>query len=82
MDIFFFAVAITAALLLPRSRALVVIVAAWVFSFVMVGWGPAGDDTAHPDRLGFWVPWVVVLAIGLVVAFGIRALRDRRRTTA
>jgi hypothetical protein len=81
MPIVFLVVAIAAAWFLPRTPALVLALAAWAFSAAMVAWGPAGDETAHPDRFSFWFPWLIVLVVGLALAFGIRALRDRRSTS-
>ena len=79
MDIVFLAVVIIAALLLPRSRALVVTPAVWALCVAFVGWGPAHNSEVHTASTGFWVPWIVVLAIGVAVVYGIDLVRRRRR---
>jgi hypothetical protein len=81
MPLVFLVVAIVAALFLPRVPALALALAAWMFSAAMVAWGPAGDETAHPDRFSFWFPGLIVLAVGLAVAFGLRWFKDRRAGT-
>jgi hypothetical protein len=78
MDIVFLAVTLVLALVLPRSRALVAVTGVWAVCLAMVGWGPAHNDSVHVDSLGFWVPWLIVLAIGLALAAGIDYLRRRR----
>ncbi|QGN58509.1 hypothetical protein [Nostocoides sp. HKS02] len=79
MDIVFLAVVVIAALLLPRSRALLVTPAAWALCVALVGWGPANNPDVHTTSLGFWVPWAVVLVIGLALVVGIDLVRRRRR---
>jgi hypothetical protein len=81
MDIVYLAAAIVAALTLPRPRALIVAVGAWAFCVAFVGWGPAKSDGVHVASAGFWVPWFVVLGIGLLIAAGVSTLRARRATT-
>ncbi|NYG07900.1 hypothetical protein BJ986_002387 [Phycicoccus badiiscoriae] len=81
MDIVFLSIVIIAALLLPRSRALVVAPAAWAICVAFVGWGPANNSDVHTTSLGFWVPWAIVLGIGLGLVLGIDAVRRRRRAT-
>ena len=78
MDIPVIAIAIIAAFLLPRERALIVVPVAWAIGLVMVGWGPANNSDVHTDSAGFWVPWLVVLAICIVLVLGISAFRERR----
>ena len=79
MDIVFLVVTIAAALMmLERSRMLTVIVAAWALCVAMVGWGPAHNADVHTTTPGFWIPWLVVLVIGLLLGLGINALRSRR----
>lgn len=82
MDIVFLAITVIAALLLPRSRALVASVAAWALSLSMVGWGPAHNSDVHTRQAGFWVPWLVVLVIGVGVVYGIHYVKDRRSARA
>lgn len=79
MDIVFLAIVIIAALLLPRSRALVLTPAAWALCVAFVGWGPAHNSDVHTTSMGFWVPWIVVLAIGVAIVYGIDLVRHRRR---
>jgi predicted membrane protein len=78
MDIPVIAIAIIAAFLLPRERALIVVPVAWAIGLVMVGWGPANNSDVHTDSAGFWVPWLVVLAICIGLVLGISAFRERR----
>jgi hypothetical protein len=78
MDIPVIAIAIVAALLLPRERALVVVPIAWAVGLVMVGWGPAHNSDVHTDSAGFWVPWLVVLGICCGLVLVITAVRARR----
>lgn len=78
MDIVFLAVAVIAALLLARQRALVVTVCAWALCVAMVGWGPAKNSNVHTQSVGFWVPWIIVLVIGLALVYGIGLLKQRR----
>jgi hypothetical protein len=40
---------------------------------------PAHSDNVPTASLEFWLPWSVALLIGLAVALGITALRNRRR---
>lgn len=82
MDIVFLAAAIVAGITLPRHRALVVAVAVWAFCVAFVGWGPAKSDGVHVATAGFWVPWIVVLGIGLLIAAGVSTLRTRRAAAA
>ena len=78
MDIVFLAVAVIAALFLSRSRAVAVTVAAWAICLAMVGWGPAHNSAVHTRQAGFWVPWLVVLAIGTALVYGVDFLKRRR----
>ena len=78
MDIPVLAVAIIAALLLPRERALLVVPVAWLIGVVMVGWGPANNSNVHTDSLSFWGPWLILLAICIALVIGITAFRERR----
>jgi hypothetical protein len=82
VDIVFLAVALIAALLLPRSRALLVTVAAWAVCLAFVGWGPAGNSEVHTDSIGFWGPWLVVLLIGLGLVLLVDVLKRRRSARA
>ena len=78
MDIPVIAIAIIAAFLLPRERALIVAPVAWAIGVIMVGWGPANNSDVHTDSAGFWVPWFVVLVICIALVLGISAFRERR----
>jgi hypothetical protein len=78
VDIPFIVLTLLAALFLPRPRALLVTVALWAVTVALVGWGPAHSDNVETASLGFWVPWLVVLAIGLVLVLGVTFLKDRR----
>lgn len=78
MDIVYLAAVVVSAITLPRTRGLVVAVGAWAFCVAFVGWGPAKSDGVHVATAGFWVPWVVILGIGLLLAAGISTLRARR----
>lgn len=78
MDIPVLAVAIIAALLLTRQRALVIVPIVWAAGLAMVAWGPAHNSSVHLDSIGFWGPWFVLLAICLAVVFAVTALRERR----
>jgi hypothetical protein len=80
MDIIVLAITLIAALLLPRSKALAVTGVAWLAGLSMVAWGPAHNSDVHLDSAGFWVPWFVVLALCLLVVFGVD--RFRRRAAA
>jgi hypothetical protein len=77
MDIPFLVLTLLAALFLPRPRALLATVALWAIAVALVGWGPAHSDGVRTASLGFWVPWFVVLAIGLVLVLGVSAFRNR-----
>jgi hypothetical protein len=78
VDIPFIVLTLLAALFLPRPRALLVTVALWAVAVAMVGWGPAHSDDVETASLGFWVPWLVVLAIGLALVLGVAVLKARR----
>lgn len=78
VDIVFLAAAIIAGLLLPRARALPVTVAAWAICLAMVGWGPAHNSDVHTRQAGFWVPWMVVLVIGIGLVCLIDIVKRRR----
>jgi hypothetical protein len=80
MDIVVLAIALIAALLLTRTKALVVTAAGWLFGFSMVAWGPAHNSHVHLDSAGFWAPWIIVLAIGAGLVLGIQALKRRWAT--
>jgi hypothetical protein len=82
MDIPFLVLTLLAALLLPRPRALLATVALWAIAVALVGWGPARSDGVRTASLGFWVPWFVVLAIGILLVLGVNAVRNRRRAGA
>ena len=82
MDIPFIVLTIVAALFLPRPKALLATVALWAVAVAMVGWGPAHSDNVPTASLEFWLPWSVALLVGLAVALGITALRNRRRKAA
>lgn len=82
MDIVFLAATVIAALLLPRSRALIATVAAWAICLAMVGWGPAHNSDVHTRAAGFWVPWTIVLVIGIALAYGITFVKERRAARA
>lgn len=81
MDIVFLAAAVVAAIFLPRPRALLVTVAVWAVCVSLVGWGPAHNAAVHTRSVGFWVPWGVVLVIGIALAYGITYVRQRRGST-
>jgi hypothetical protein len=80
MDIIVLAITLIAALLLSRSKALVVAGVAWLAGLSMVAWGPAHNSDVHLDSAGFWVPWFVVLGLCALVVFGVD--RYKRRATA
>ena len=82
MDIVFLAATVIAALLLPRSRALLATVAAWAICLAMVGWGPAHNSDVHTREAGFWVPWTVVLVIGVGLVYLIHYFKHRRAVRA
>ncbi len=82
MDIPFLILAIAGGLLLPRRRALLAVGGLWAVAVVLVGWGPAKNDDVHTGSLGFWVPWAVVLVIGIALVLLTTHLRARRRTAA
>jgi Na+/H+ antiporter NhaD/arsenite permease-like protein len=82
MDIVVLAIALIAALLLPRGRALPVAAVAWLAGLLMVAVGPAHNDDVHVGSAGFWVPWAVVLVLALGLVFGVTALRRRRGDAA
>ena len=78
MDIVFLAGAVIAALLLPRNRALLVTVAVWAVCLSMVGWGPAHNSDVDTRQAGFWVPWSIVLVLGLGIVCAIAYFKQRR----
>lgn len=77
MDIVVLAIALIAALLLPRTAALAVAVAGWIFGMSMVAWGPAHNANVHLDRAGFWVPWSILAVVAIALVFGVQALKRR-----
>lgn len=77
MDIVVLAIALIAALLLPRTKALALAGAGWLFGLAMVAWGPAHNSSVHLHTAGFWVPWIVVLAICGSLVVGIQTLKAR-----
>lgn len=79
MDIPFLILTIGVGLLLPRRQALAATVGLWVIAVAMVGWGPAKSKGVHTGSLGAWVPWAIVLVIGLGLVTLITYLRDRRQ---
>ena len=79
MPLVFMAISIAAGLYLPRARALVVIGLAWIGSAAMVAWGPANDAAIEPGTASFWVPWTIVLLLGVAAGLGLRWRKDRRR---
>lgn len=82
MDIVYLALALVAALLLPRPRALLATVVAWALCLSFVGWGPAHNSSVHTTSAGFWVPWTIVGAIGIGLVLLVRFIRDRRSARA
>jgi hypothetical protein len=36
----------------------------------------------HTSTLGFWVPWAVVLVIGVALVLGVSLVRERRAATS
>jgi hypothetical protein len=46
----------------------------------MVGWGPADNAQVHTRSLGFWLPRIIVLALGLAAVHGIAWGKQRRAT--
>jgi len=52
----------------------------WGICVAMVGWGPAGNAQVHTRSLGFWLPWIIVLALGLAAVHGIAWGKQRRAT--
>jgi hypothetical protein len=79
VDVPFIVLTIVAALFLPRPRALLATVAVWSVAVAMVGWGPAHSGNVPTSSLEFWLPWSIALLVGLALALGITALRNRRR---
>jgi hypothetical protein len=77
MDIVVLAIALLAALLLSRRQALAVAAAGWLFGLSMVAWGPAHNSNVRLGSAGFWVAWIVVLAVCAGLVFGIQALKQR-----
>ena len=77
MDIVVLAIALIAALSLPRTWALVVAAAGWVFGLSMVAWGPAHNSNVHLDSAGYWAPWSILLVVCVGLVFGIQALKRR-----
>lgn len=77
MDIVVLAIALVAAFLLSRPRALVLAAAGWIFGLSMVAWGPAHNSNVHLDSAGFWGPWTILLAVCAGLVFGIHALKQR-----
>lgn len=77
MDIVVLAIALVAALLLPRNKALVVAVAGWAFGVAMVAWGPAHNSSVHLGSAGFLVPWAIALVVCVAIVFGLQALKRR-----
>jgi hypothetical protein len=77
MDIVVLAIALVAALLLSRTRALALAAAGWIFGLSMVAWGPAHNSSVQLDSAGFWAPWLIVLVICAGLVFGVRALKHR-----
>ncbi len=69
-----------ASLLLTRTKALAVAAAGWIFALSMVAWGPAHNSDVHLNRAGFWIPWVIVLAICLLIVAGIDRFKRRAAT--
>jgi hypothetical protein len=82
MDIPVVAIAIIAALLLTRQRALVIVAVVWAAALALVAWGPAHNSDVHTGSAGFWVPWLVVLALSCGIVFGVTAWREHRATAA
>lgn len=78
MILVFVVLAVAAALFLPRPRVLIAVGLAWAACVVFVGWGPAHSSGVHTASAGFWVPWVILGAIGSLLALGISWLRARR----
>jgi hypothetical protein len=77
MDIVVLAIALVAALLLSRTKALALAAAGWLFGFSMVAWGPAHNSNVHLHSAGFWAPWLIVFAISAALVVGIQALKHR-----
>jgi predicted membrane protein len=78
MDIPVVAVALITGLLLSPRRALAITAVAWVAALVMVGWGPAHNSNVHLRSVGFWGPWLILLALCTGLVFGIDAIQRRR----
>jgi hypothetical protein len=82
MDIVVVAIALIAALLANRERALAIAAVAWVAGVLMVAVGPAHNDDVHTGSAGFWLPWLVVGALCAAIVYGVSALRRRRTVQA
>jgi Na+-driven multidrug efflux pump len=80
MDIVFLVLAVGAGLLLPKRHALLATTALWAVSVAMVGWGPANSDGVHTGSPRFWIPWSIVLCVGLGVTSAVSFFRTRRRS--
>ena len=82
MDFVYLALALIAALLLPRPRALLATVVAWALCVSFVGWGPAHNNNVHTSSASFWIPWTIVGVVGLGLVMLVRYLRERRSARA
>jgi hypothetical protein len=82
MDIVVIAIALIAALLATRERALAIAAVAWVAGVLMVAVGPAHNSDVHTGSAGFWGPWLIVGALCVAVVYGVSALRGRRSVQA
>lgn len=78
MDIVVLLLALVLAFLLAPRLALAIVAVVWLIALVLVGWGPAHSSGTHTGTVGFWVPWLVVLAIGCAIVLGIDWNRRRR----
>jgi hypothetical protein len=82
MDIIVIAIALIAALLATRQRALAIAAVAWIAGVLMVAIGPAHNDDVHTGSAGFWAPWLIVGALCALIVYGVTALRRRRSIQA
>jgi predicted membrane protein len=78
MDIVVIALSLVAALLAPRPRALAITVAIWAAGVLLVAVGPAHNDDVHVSSAGFWIPWLIVLAICCGLVYGVDWFQRRR----
>ena len=78
MDIVVLLVAVVTGFLLAPRLALPIVAVVWAIALALVGWGPAHSSGTHTGTVGFWVPWLVVLALACAIVLGVNWLLRRR----